>query len=970
MIQEPISHYRILHKLGAGGMGEVYLAEDMKLRRKVALKLLAADLVQNEDRRRRFEQEAQAASALSHPNILVIYEIGMDGGHHFIATEYIEGETLRAAMAGMKMDFREALDIAIQVASALDAAHTAGIIHRDIKPENLMWRPGGYVKVLDFGLAKLNEPQAVSSDTAAPTIAKVDTDPGTVMGTINYMSPEQARAKTVDARSDLFSLGVVLYEMIAGVAPFEGETTTDVLAAIINRQPPPLARFAREVPEALEWIVAKALTKDRDGRYQTAKELLTDLRRLKQQLEFEDGLERSMSGDGMIITSGGRTGVAPTRVMLSRTSAAAPARTTSSAEYIINGIARHKKVTAGIAAALVIAAAATFFFLRRAPALTEKDTILIADFVNTTGDAVFDGTLKQALAVQLEQSPFLNIFSDQQVREALRFMGRSPDDRVTKDVAREICERQGLKAMLAGSIASLGSHYVVTLEALNAQTGAAIAREQSEADAKEQVLVSLGKAATKLREKLGESLGSIQKFDTPIEQATTSSLEALKAFSLAREQNVRGKFFDALASFKRATELDPNFASAYSALAANYSNTGQRELAQQAAQKAFELRDRASERERLSITSSYYTFVTGEIDKNIETLEQLKQIYPRFYVTHNNLGLRYAEIGRYEKAIEEYREAIRINPNLAISYGNMASAFVRLNRFDEAKEMLEHALALNPDASAFRRLLYLVAFIQGDHAAMQQQVDWGNAKPDEYAHLVWQAGTAAFQGQLRQAEDINRRAVQVVLRRNLKEGAANLSTGEVLWSALSGNCQQVKQQVSDGLAIMRSGDSLWNAAIASAFCGDLSQAQALADEYTKRFPKDTLINAIWLPMIRAVIELRRGNPAQAVQLLESATAYGGVGGFGPEYIRGQAYLSQRAGAEAAAEFQKILDHRGWSANSFLYPLAHLGLARAAALTGDTAKARTAYQDFFGLWKDADADLPILQQARQEYQALR
>jgi len=570
----------------------------------------------------------------------------------------------------------------------------------------------------------------------------------------------------------------------------------------------------------------------------------------------------------------------------------------------------------------------------------------------------------------LEQSPFLNIFSDQQVREALRFMGRSPDDRVTKDVAREICERQGLKAMLDGSISNLGSHYVVTLEALNAQTGAAGAREQAEADAKEQVLASLGKAATRLREKLGESLASIQKFDTPIEEATTSSLEALKVFSLGRELNSRGKYFDAISSLKRAIELDPNFASAYSALGAAYSNTGQNELARQAGQKAFELRNRASERERLYIASNYYYLATGESDKAIETLEQLKQVYPHFYVAHNNLGNRYSEIGQFEKAIEEFREAIRLNPNNSLAHSNLAGMFVRLNRYDEAREILARALAQSPDSPSLHRVLFRVAFIQGDAATMEQQVNWASAKPDDYDHLIWQGGAAWFQGELRKSEDLSRRAIEVMLRRNVNENAATIAASDAVMNALLGNCQQAKQKVSSGLARMRSIDVLWNAAMASAYCGDLGQAQALADEYAKKYPKDTLVNAVGLPNIRALIELRRGNPAQAIRLLQSATAYGGAGEFWPEYIRGQAYLSQRAGAQAAAEFQKILDHRGWAANSPLYPLAYVGLARASALAGDTAKARTAYQDYFALMKNADADLPVLQQARQEYQALK
>src|SRR5215813_10255422 len=535
-----ISHYRILSHLGTGGMGKVYLAEDTRLRRKVALKILSAELIKNENRLRRFEQEAFAASALSHPNILVIHEIGTEGNTHFIATEYIEGDTLRQRIRHRKFSLRDALEVAIQAASALSAAHKARIVHRDIKPENIMLREDGYVKVLDFGLAKLTERQAPSTDTEAQTIAKVDTDPGTVVGTINYMSPEQARAKSVDPRTDVFSLATVIYEMIAGRPAFEGESSTDVLAAILDKDPPPLARFAPETPAELQRIVSKSLCKDKEERYQTIKDLLIDLKNLREELTFEEKLERSISPDSAarmgITTSGSGSTLATARSTRLHSDPVAPARTTSSAEYIVSEIKRHKKGAGIVAAGIALAAVAIFLYFNRAAALTERDTIVLADFVNTTGDAVFDGTLKQALAVQLGQSPFMNILSDDRAREALRFMGRSPDDRITRDIAREICERHGLKALLAGSISNIGSHYILLLEAVNGHTGDSLAREQVEAESKEQVLGALGKAASRLREKLGESLASIQKFDAPIEQATTSSLEALKAFTLGHEQ--------------------------------------------------------------------------------------------------------------------------------------------------------------------------------------------------------------------------------------------------------------------------------------------------------------------------------------------------------------------------------------------------------------------------------------------------
>src|SRR5437763_2703068 len=547
-----IGHYEVLSLLGRGGMGEVFLAQDTSLGRKVALKLLRSDFTRIEERLRRFQQEARAASALNHPNILTIYEIGHDGSLHFMATEYVEGETLRQHLSRARLTMGQTLDVAVQVASALAAAHQAGIIHRDIKPENTMVRSDGNVKVLDFGLAKLTEPKTI--DTAAPTLPQVETAPGVVMGTFSYMSPEQARGLAVDARTDIWSLGVMIYEMAAGRQPFEGETASDVMSLILQKEPPPLAHSLPEVPAELERITRKALRKDKEERYQTIKDLLIDLRNLRKELELSAEMERSAPPTGTAMSSG--------------QSAAATAHSASSAEYIVAEIKQHKRAAVGALALILIASAASFFYFHRtkASALTEKDTILIADFVNTTGDAVFDGALKQALAVQLEQSPFLNIFPDERVQETLRLMNRPPETRVTRDVAREICERQGLKAMLVGSIAPLGSHYVIALDAVNARTGDVLDREQTEAESKEQVLSVLGKTATHLREKLGESLSLIQKFDAPIEQATTSSLDALKAFTTGTERYMAGKNLEAIPCLKHVVELDPNFALSYAML--------------------------------------------------------------------------------------------------------------------------------------------------------------------------------------------------------------------------------------------------------------------------------------------------------------------------------------------------------------------------------------------------------------------
>ncbi|HAF23842.1 MAG TPA: hypothetical protein DCK93_13220, partial [Blastocatellia bacterium] len=734
-----LGRYEIRAQLGAGGMGEVYLAQDTRLERTVALKVLPAEVASVRQRMDRFVQEAKAASALNHPNILTIHEIEEADATYFIATEFIDGVTLRKHMANTEMKLADVLDVAIQVTSALSAAHAAGIVHRDVKPENIMLRRDGIVKVLDFGLAKLTERQKSATDTEALTRALVNTGPGMVMGTAAYMSPEQARGQAVDARTDIWSVGVVLYEMVTAHAAFVGKTLSDMIASILDREPPPLARYAREVPEPLEWIVTKALHKDREERYQTAKDLLIDLKGLKRKLEFEAELDRTIAPEDRVSTQRQMAaGSGQARAAISHESAAGTVEVraehpTSSAEYLVSEIKRHKQgVGLTLAMLLLAAAAGLFFYFHRASALTEKDTILLTDFVNTTGDAVFDGTLKQGLAVQLAQSPFLDIFPDARVRQTLRLMDRSPDDRVTKEIAREICQRQGLKAFLAGSISNLGSSYVIALEAVNGQSGDVIAREQVETESKEQVLKALSQAATKLREQLGESLSSIQKFDAPLEEATTSSLEALKAYSLGNEQSISGKWLQAIPFYKRAVELDPNFALAYIGLAIQYGNSNQPGLGAENAAKAFALKDRVSEYEKLRISSFYYSQVTGEVDKAIEVQELMKRTYPRDHRGPGNLSDRYLRIGQFERAVAEAREALHLNPNAVAWHANLGEAFLRLSRFAESREVFEQALQQKIDSTDFHTRLYQIAFVSGDAAAMKQQLDWASGKPDEY----------------------------------------------------------------------------------------------------------------------------------------------------------------------------------------------------------------------------------------------
>ncbi|HEX6733110.1 MAG TPA: serine/threonine-protein kinase, partial [Pyrinomonadaceae bacterium] len=803
-----LSHYRIVSKIGSGGMGEVYLAEDIRLDRKVALKILPANVASKRHRMKRFVQEAKAASALNHPNIITIYEIDETDSGQFIAIEFIDGKTLRQRLRlkQPQMKLGEILDVAIQSARALSAAHEAGIVHRDIKPENIMIRRDGIVKVLDFGLAKLSEPTQTSEvDMEAPTSAVIKTEPGMVIGTTIYMSPEQARGLQVDFRTDIFSLGVVIYEMVTGRLPFEGSNKNEVLAAILSdKATPPLARYSREAPAELERIVDKALAKERELRYQSAKDLLIDLRHLKKRLEIDAELERTTPPERFTVPPSERISIAASTTPPAARTTQTPA--TSSAEYIVNQVKLHKRgaiLAAGMIGLAILAV--MFWYLKPTTAtpLTDKDTIVLADFVNTTGDPVFDGTLKQALAVQLEQSPFLNIFSDQRVREALRFMNRQPDERVTKEIAREICERQGLKAFLSGSISNLGSHYVIALEAANAQTGDTIARQQVEAQSKEQVLSAVGNAATKIREKLGESLASIQKYDAPISQTTTSSLEALKVFSLGVEQQLKGKYLEAIPFFRRAIEMDPKFPRAYAAMSSMYYNTRQFDLAAEASRKAYELRDRVGEYERLYITQVYYDNVTGELEKYLETLELWKRTYPRDGAPHNNLAVKYNDLGQFDKAVEEAREAIRLNPGSASGYSLLAAALLGLNRFDEAKQIIGQAQSQKLETTAMRRTLYRIAFIQGDAATMQQQIDRLNGKPEEYLAQGWQSETASFSGQLKKSQQFSNSAFESAERRDLKDVARRIAVAAAGRDALFGDCSRVKQETAKALGLAR-----------------------------------------------------------------------------------------------------------------------------------------------------------------------
>ena len=940
LVGKKVSHYRVLEVIGAGGMGLVYKAEDLKLGRSVAVKFLPEELAADPDALQRFEREAQTASALNHPNICTIYQIEEHEGQPFIVMELLQGDTLRGRISGSEFEalpLAEVFDIALQVCDALQAAHDKRIVHRDIKPANIFLTTQGTVKILDFGLAKLvasketagndsaEAPRNDRDGSSAPSArehAKIDaglTRTGITAGTAGYMSPEQVRKEELDARTDLFSFGMVLYEMAAGRRAFEGETLAEMHDAILHQTAAPAHDANPSVPRALDAVISKALEKDRERRYQSAAEMSKDLARVQRQVQ-------------------------PSRIRLRR--------------------------WFGAAALLAVIAAAFWWYwsYRHRMTLSATDTIVLADVKNETSNPVFDDALNTALRYGIEQTPYLNILGIDKVFGILTQLNLPPTTKLTPEVARQVCLRTNSRLVIAASIADAGNGFRINLDAADCQSGKIVAGIRNEVADQNQVVHVLGLAAAQLRRELGEPEASLARFNKPLEEALTSSVEALQVGTLGYKRHIVGDFEGAITYYRHALELDPNLAPTYEGLAAAYRLVGEDNLAVSADTKAYELRARMTEPSRLETEYSYYAWVTGEREKALSVLLQLVQTFPRNFRARLNLASCLAFLGQPDKAVDEAREAARLQPT-TYTYSEWTFHSIHAERLNEAQAALDEAAAQKIDGSDLLRARILLAFLRNDQREMQERWNQAMGRPDVHRILLLRSYVEAYHGRFRKAAELIQQAS------DLPPGiAAEAEYVTALSEAESGDSARAIKMAATALRTVSNRDGEQYLALAFARAGNIEQARKMADALDQDAPLDTLVQNYSLPTIRAAMKLNANDPTGAITALQPSLKYElsfnlSFNGLYPAYIRGLAYLQLGEGRLAAAEFQKLLDHRGLVGADVIAALAHLRMARAQKMMGDEASARKWYEDFLALWKDADTDVPIYQQAKAEYARL-